>query len=996
MEKTKSKNKNSEEKIRKSFKKKLDICERELSAEKEKTKENKNKLNYYKRVVIDSNDAVIVQDFNGIIKAWNRGAEIIYGFKAKDMIGKNILKIIAKEDQKDAKKNINAVKIGRPTFKVKQLRKSKDNKKLSVWITYAPIYEEKEIIEIATTERDTTKQLKSLEDLRESEEKYRSLFENQPVLTYNISSDAKILEMNKTSLKTLGYSPKEIIGKKIFDTIYKGDKQRAKELFSKWKKTMKLRNEEINISAKNGKLIPVILNVDTIYDKKGVPKYTISTQVDISERKKIDEELIKEKNRAQEYLDIAGVIIVALDSKGSISLLNKTGCSVFGCKEEKLIGKNWFDCCLPKKEGRKVKKVFNKLMQGKIKPVEYYENPILTTSGEERIIAWHNTLLMDDDGKITGTLSSGEDITERKKIEEDLRASEEKFKRLSESSPMGIFYTDEKGKVSYTNPSWQKITGLSLKESLDFKWAKALHPEDKSKILKEWAKCIREKVGYDGEFRFTSKSGEVKWVHTTTIPLKSKNGKVIGHVGANEDITEKKKVEQALRESEEKFRLLAEQSLLGIAILQKGLIKYVNNAASKIMGYSVKEMLSWKQGGFSKTIHPEDFKFVIEQGRKKQIGEKKGVVTHYSYRVITKDKKVKWIDQFSKTTNYEGGPADFITIMDITKQKQAEETLTKLNQELDERVKKRTIELQKANEELKELDIAKTDFLNMVSHELKTPLTAISAHLDILEEVKQRASEVPELKDCIKSFEAIRRNNNQLRFLIDNLLEISRIQSKTFELNVFKTDLKRVILEVIENLNPVAEQKGLKIHTNFEKIPLINADKDRLREILNNLFNNAIKFTEKGSITVNTKKGKGFILIDVIDTGIGISGEDLPNLFKKFFQAEHGFKRKFGGSGLGLSITKRLVEVHGGEISVESELGKGSKFTVKMPIKPKISPDIASGRILEEATRTPEKEKQVVDEIFKKLNPERSDLIKPLKGGNEQDARKKDSLYRGQ
>lgn len=273
-----------------------------------------------------------------------------------------------------------------------------------------------------------------------------------------------------------------------------------------------------------------------------------------------------------------------------------------------------------------------------------------------------------------------------------------------------------------------------------------------------------------------------------------------------------------------------------------------------------------------------------------------------------------------------------------TKNKKLEDAVKERTVKLDERVKdlnlaKRAMfnimeDMERTNEKFREMDKIKSNFLNIVSHELKTPLTAMFAHLDVLDDFKKNLD-----KQELKSMEALRRNSNQLKMLIENILEISRIEAGKFELNYSKIDLKELITEVIDNLKVISKQKNIKIISDIKPIPQIQADEMRIREILNNLIGNSIKFTEKGFIKIEAKKAENFIEINVIDTGIGIPKNKINNLFQKFYQVDSSLGRRYGGTGLGLSITKQLVELQKGKISLESEFGKGTKFSVKLPLK---------------------------------------------------------------
>lgn len=238
-------------------------------------------------------------------------------------------------------------------------------------------------------------------------------------------------------------------------------------------------------------------------------------------------------------------------------------------------------------------------------------------------------------------------------------------------------------------------------------------------------------------------------------------------------------------------------------------------------------------------------------------------------------------------------------------------------------------DLKETNDHLKDLDKAKSNFLNIVSHELKTPLTAMFAYLDILKDLGTNLTE-----DEKKSINAIRRNSDQLKSLINNILEISRIEAGKFELINSEINPIEKIGTIVENLKPLAENKGLALKTNVDKkTPKMITDEQRFEEIFNNLISNAIKFTEKGSIVVSAKAQREVVLFSVADTGVGMLPEKMENLFNKFYQVDASISRRYGGTGLGLSITKQLIELQGGKIWVESEVDKGTTFFFTLPIQ---------------------------------------------------------------
>lgn len=260
---------------------------------------------------------------------------------------------------------------------------------------------------------------------------------------------------------------------------------------------------------------------------------------------------------------------------------------------------------------------------------------------------------------------------------------------------------------------------------------------------------------------------------------------------------------------------------------------------------------------------------------------------------------------------------------------QKEKELKNLNENLEKKIKERTKELYKKNIKLEKAEKIKSDFLNVMTHELKTPLTAIIAYLDILEDIEPKLNE--EEKEYIQT---LKRNAKQLGGIIGNILEVARIEAGKFELSLNEINVKNKVKEITKNLEIIARNKGIKIKSKIENIPeKMITDEQRFEEILNNLISNAIKFTEKGEISLEAKQDKDFIEFKIKDTGVGIPEENIKKLFHDFYQVDSSVSRKYGGTGLGLSITKKLIELQGGKIFVKSKVGEGSEFIFTLPIK---------------------------------------------------------------
>ena len=271
----------------------------------------------------------------------------------------------------------------------------------------------------------------------------------------------------------------------------------------------------------DGTPVWISLAVKAIRDAQGQIVESRSMVVDIAERKRAAEALWEERSKAQEYLDIAGVVFVAIDVRGEVTLINQKGCEILGYKQEEIIGKNWFDNFLPERISGEVKSVFQKLMAGEVEPVEYFENLVLTKSDEERTIAWHNTVLRDEAGNITSTLSSGEDITERKRAEEALRESEERFRRAVADAPFPMLIHAEDGEILVVNQMWAEITGYAHQDIPTIAdWTERAYGV-REELVRADIDRLYDLEGrlYEGEYVITTRSGEQRTWEFSSSPV---------------------------------------------------------------------------------------------------------------------------------------------------------------------------------------------------------------------------------------------------------------------------------------------------------------------------------------------------------------------------------------------------------------------------------------------------------------------------------------------
>ncbi|MCX7921903.1 MAG: PAS domain S-box protein [Clostridia bacterium] len=403
------------------------------------------------------------------------------------------------------------------------------------------------------------------------------------------------------------------------------------------------------------------------------------------------------------------------------------------------------------------------------------------------------------------------------------------------------------------------------------------------------------------------------------------NGITVGSGSSSEDFSSKPcdicqrgKIQEALRESEDRFRTAFENAAIGMAIVSlEGRFLKVNQSLSDIVGYTEEELLATD---FQSITHYEDLSVDLEYIQKLLNSEIR--FYHLEKRYLHKDGHVVWILlSVSLVRDYEGNPLYFIAqIQDITKRKLAEEELKKKNEEL--RAQKI-----KAIEAIR----LKSQFLANMSHELRTPLNSILGFTTRV--IKKGGELLPKVQ--LENLIIVREEGQHLLDLINNLLDYSKMEAGKMQVHPERFNLIKVVDEVNSIVHTLMDGKPLtyerKYYTNEDIY--IMSDRIKVKQILINLLSNAIKYSDKGTVSLFIDKVGDKYCIKVQDEGIGIALEDLNSIFDEFRQLDGSYTRKAGGTGLGLSITKRFVEMLGGSIEVISASGIGSCFTVYLPIE---------------------------------------------------------------
>jgi PAS domain S-box-containing protein len=564
----------------------------------------------------------------------------------------------------------------------------------------------------------------------------------------------------------------------------------------------------------------------------------------------------------------------------------------------------------------------NEALEGNDDYVSEYR--FLRPNGEVRTLEARGHVIRDVVGQPTRLIGTSMDITERKQAEEELK----KLSQAVEQSPASVVITDLKGTIEYVNPKFCEVTGYTFEEAIGQNPRILKSDHTPSEVHRELWKTIKAGREWRGEFRNKKKNGDIYWESATISPLKSADGATAHYLAVKEDVTERKKMEQSILEKEARFRGYFEHSQIGMAVTSptKGWLE-ANGQLQKMLGYSLDELhkLTWAE-----LTHPADLEADAKQFERILAGE----IDNYALdkRFIRKDGEIVYTNLTVACIRAETGDVLHVlaSFQDITERKKMDYDLRERIKELDEAQSAMLNMMEDLDEEkakAEEATRAKSEFLANMSHEIRTPMNAVigMAHLALKTEL------TPKQHDYLSKIQS---SANSLLGIINDILDFSKIEAGKLDMEAVEFDLLET-MDNVANVITVKAQEKENLEVLFyldSQVPnFLVGDSLRLNQILVNLGNNAVKFTEQGEIVlsarINEKSDDKLTLqFSVRDTGIGMTAEQQTKLFQAFSQADTSTTRKYGGTGLGLTISKRLVNMMGGEIWTESEPGQGTTF----------------------------------------------------------------------
>ncbi|MDA3879514.1 MAG: PAS domain S-box protein [Prolixibacteraceae bacterium] len=869
----------------------------------------------YKTTLYSIGDAVITTDTEGKVKNLNSVAERLTGWNELDAINKpveDVFRIINEETRE---------KIESPFKKVIEdgvvvglanhtLLISKDNILRPIADSGAPIFDSNgKLSGVVVVFRDQSLEHEQEKKIDEHRRQMQTLLSNLPGMAYRCQPDSKwtMKFVSNGCLLLTGYWSKDLINNNIISynsLILPQYREKVYQTIDDAIKNNKSFELEYEIKTKSGDKKWVWEKGRAIYNDHG-KVYALEGFInDITERIKIEHELEDSRVLFKNLATNASVGIFKTDVEGKTVFVNSKWCELAGCSESEALGLQWLNRIHPDDRDT-VHKNWLKIINSK----ENYATEYRFLHENNKIIWVQGQVSPEFDANqnLIGFIGTVTDITKRILAEQTLTYNNNLLHTIIENIPDTIYMKDAQGRKIIANhndvlvcgaESFDEIKGKTDFEMFPKEFAEKYWADDQL-VIKEGKSIINQKE------HVVTKKGKEEWLQTSKIPLKNEHGEIIGLVGLGHNVTNQMEAEK----ERSKLSTAIEQTPLNIIITNiEGVIEYVNHNFVITTGFNMEEVVGnkpniLKSGTHTKELYNEMWSML-----------KRG----YDWRGELENKK-------------KNGELYWVNVIISPVKNQLGETINYVAVEEDITYKKELIEeLVDAKNKAEESDKLKTSFLANMSHEIRTPLNSILGFTDLLKE-----TETLSIEDRKQFSSIIEKSAESLLQIINDIIDISSLETNQLSIHLSTFSLNNIIRALYREYADLASTSPHNIDIRVLTLDVqldITTDRNRLNQIFVNLLNNALKFTPEGYIEFGvTGYDNNYIYFKVEDTGIGIEETHKEAIFDRFRQVESSSTRKFGGNGLGLSIVKNLVGVMGGEITLKSEVGKGSCFSFYLP-----------------------------------------------------------------
>ena len=878
-------------------------------------------------IIDSSEDGISSATLDGTILSWNRAAERMFGYTSEEIIGKNVAVLAQPARLGRLPEILEAVRKGLSIGPVDVILRAKDGRGINASFSIFPIRNAAgAVVGSSGIARDIAHRLRAEQKLIESESRFRRVFENNGSVMLLIDPlTGRINSANQAASAFYGYSQDQLAGMSIDQVNVLSSPTISSEMQLALHKQQSYFYSKHRLNSGESRDVEVRSSPIDV----GGKQLLFSIVHDVTERRRVEAQLQERDETFRLLTENIRELFWMMDGEGTrMQYLSPAFDGIWGFPREQAYVdlKKLMDSIHPS-DTKSAEEAFKKQLLGESTDIEFR----ISAGETERWIRDRAFPIRTADGRIVKVVGVAEDITEAKQTRNALRESEELFRATFDQAAIGILHISLDGRLQRCNTRFSEIIGYSQEEIVGLALANISLPEDLPKSHRHFQLLI------DGapstprwDKRYICKDGTLAWVRVTSSALRDSNNQILHFITIIEDITEHKKAEADLQEAQlqssklqdavlrlelesaqktnDLHRLILEAAGEGIYGLDKdGLTTFANPSATTMLGYQPHELIGKSQHAMIHHSHPDG-----------SIYEKETCHIYealHDGKVHFCDTEVFWrkdgtcfpVAYTSTPMMQDGKPNGAVVVF----------------QEISER---------KRRERADAANLAKSEFLASVSHEIRTPLngvigmTGLLLDTELTDEQRHYASTV---RECGKA----------LLGLINDVLDFSKIEAQKLELEMLHFDLQDLFEELSTTLAVTAHAKGLELCFLIDpKTPMhVMGDPARLRQILFNLTGNAVKFTQKGEVTVRASverrnESSCLLRFSVRDTGIGIPRAKVGAIFDRFTQVESSTTRRFGGTGLGLAISKQLAELMGGQIGVNSQESNGSEFWFTIPL----------------------------------------------------------------
>jgi PAS domain S-box-containing protein len=742
--------------------------------------------------------------------------------------------------------------------------------------------------------------------LNRSEAQLRLVTDHAPVLLVHCDREARFIFVNKPYADRLGLTPQDIIGKRIPDVIGEA----AYASFRQYvERTLTGQHVEFEVEIPYEKIGPHVMRCACAPDfgPDGQVRGLVAVLADVTERKRAEEALRESEQRFARFMQHLPGLAWIKDTQGRYVYVNDAAEKAFRTPRAVLYGKTDNEVFPPEVAARFSLNDRQAVASGSgIQVVETLEHDDGTL--HYSLVTKFPIQAPDGEAAFVGGMAI--DITDQRRAEEEMRHSEERFRSLMEQAPFSIQVFSPDGRTIRVNRAWEELWGVRFEQIEGYNVL-----EDRQLESKGVLQYIRQ--GFAGQATripaiqynpndtipgVTEEADPRRWLSAVIYPLKDAEGRVREVALIHEDITARQRAEEALRKSERLYRAIGESIEYGVWVCDPlGRNTYASDSFLRMVGLTQEQCSEF---GWGDVLHPDDagrtlaaWKECARTGGQWDIEHRFRGADGQWHPVLARGVPVK--NERGEITAWAG------INLDISRLKRVED-------------------------ELREADRRKDEFLATLAHELRNPLAPIRNSLQILKMSRVDAATIQQTRDMME------RQVDHLVRLVDDLLDVSRVMRGKIELRREPVELATVVARAVETAQPLIEVQGhqLEIAVPSESL-LLSADPVRLAQVVGNLLTNAAKYTEaNGRIWLKAEREDGRAVLRVRDNGIGIAPDVLPHVFDLFMQVDHAAARSQGGLGIGLTLVKNLVEMHGGTVEAHSEgLGRGCEFVVRLPLR---------------------------------------------------------------